>query len=129
MLTLRAHHLLCIQGYRGYGYNQRFTENMTNIIDQLKKNTFIKIRIVAKTDEICLCCPNNISKKLCRHEFKVKSLDKKVVDLLEIDINKIYTYKFILNIIYEKINYKNFENICGTCQWFKYGYCKEGLSL
>ncbi|MFL0197167.1 DUF1284 domain-containing protein [Clostridium sp. WILCCON 0269] len=129
MLTLRAHHLLCIQGYRGYGYNKKFTENMDKIIGQLKKDTSIKIKIAAKTDEICSCCPNNTTKKLCQYEFKVQSLDKKVLDLLEINTNEIYTYKFILNTIYERITYDNFKNICSTCQWFGYGYCKEGLSV
>ncbi|WP_368490594.1 DUF1284 domain-containing protein [Clostridium sp. BJN0013] len=129
MLTLRAHHLLCIQGYRGYGYSTDFTQNMDKIISQLKKDISIKIKVVANADEICFCCPNNTVEKLCHYEFKIKFLDKKVLNLLELNLNQIYTYKYILNTLYKEINFKNFKNICSTCQWFKYGYCKEGLGL
>ena len=30
-IRIRAHHLLCMQGFQGYGYNKTFTENMTHI--------------------------------------------------------------------------------------------------
>ncbi|UZQ50374.1 DUF1284 domain-containing protein [Clostridium kluyveri] len=129
MLTLRAHHLLCIQGYKGYGYSKNFTENMDKIICQLKKDTFTRIKVISGVDEICSCCPNNTEEKLCRYEIKIKSIDKKILNLLDLNLNEIYTYKYILDTIHEKINHKIFENICGTCQWFKYGYCQKGLGL
>ncbi|WP_333861788.1 DUF1284 domain-containing protein [Clostridium sp.] len=129
MLTLRAHHLLCIQGYKGYGYSKNFTANMDKIVYQLKKDTFTKINVTASVDEICSCCPNNTKEKLCQYEIKIKFLDKNTLNLLNLKSNQTYTYEHILNIIHEKINHKNFENICSTCKWFKYGYCQKGLGL
>ena len=41
LITLRGHHLLCIQGYQGYGYSEKFTDNMDNIIEDLIKEGFL----------------------------------------------------------------------------------------
>ncbi|WP_082848531.1 DUF1284 domain-containing protein [Clostridium ljungdahlii] len=127
MLTLRAHHLLCIQGYRGYGYSKNFTKNMNNIVCSLKMDTSIQVKIITKTDIICSCCPNNVTGKSCCYQCKVRYLDKKVLDLLQLEKDKVYYYKDLLNIIHNKITYESFKNICGICQWFHYGYCKKGL--
>ena len=127
MLTLRAHHLLCIQGYRGYGYSKQFTLNMDKVVQMLKSNTSILVKIIAETDDICYCCPNRISEKYCSSQYKVKCLDKKVLELLELDKDKVYCYGDILNIIHKKITYESFKNICSMCKWFNYGYCEEGL--
>ncbi|WP_123053215.1 DUF1284 domain-containing protein [Clostridium sp. JN-1] len=127
MLTLRAHHLLCIQGYRGYGYSKDFTKNMDKIVYSLKKDTSIQVKIIAKTDIICSCCPYNIGGKSCCNQYKVNYLDKEVLDLFQIVKNKVYYYRDLLDIIYKKITYESFKNICSTCQWFHYEYCKKGL--
>ncbi|SHH15297.1 DUF1284 domain-containing protein [Tepidibacter thalassicus] len=126
-LILRAHHLLCIQGYQGKGYNDEFVNNMTKITNTLKNNINTKIKIISKTDFICSKCPNNIGNGLCKSEIKVNSLDTKTIKLLELKENKTYTYKEILNTIKEKLTLEKFEYICKNCEWFKYGYCKKGL--
>lgn len=128
MLTLRAHHLLCIQGYRGYGYSKDFTKNMGKIVYTLKKDPSTQVKIIAKTDILCSCCPHNIDDKSCEHQYKVDHLDKKVLDLFQIEKNKVYYYRDLLDIIRKKITYESFKNICSICQWFNYGYCKEGLT-
>jgi hypothetical protein len=31
VIKLRVHHLLCLQGYQGYGYDECFKKNLENI--------------------------------------------------------------------------------------------------
>ncbi|WP_263641218.1 hypothetical protein [Methanobrevibacter arboriphilus] len=37
VIYLRGHHLLCLQGYQGYGYDDNFKKNIETIISILKK--------------------------------------------------------------------------------------------
>lgn len=37
-IYLRAHHLLCLQGYQGYGYDEKFKKNMDKVFYQLNIN-------------------------------------------------------------------------------------------
>jgi len=41
LIYLRAHHLLCLQGYQGYGYDEKFKKNMNKVFHQLNiKNNY-----------------------------------------------------------------------------------------
>jgi hypothetical protein len=125
MLVLRAHHLLCIQGYVGNGYNREFVYNMNRVIKALKYNPYIKI--IAKTDVICSACPHNTINSLCEDEYKVSYLDNEVLKLLGINSNSVFHYKSILKILKEKLDRENFIRICSNCGWFSQGYCEKGL--
>ena len=56
-LTLRGHHLLCLQGFQGYGYDDKFVKNMS-YINNLRKSENTTVSITNKADDICRCCPN-----------------------------------------------------------------------
>lgn len=125
MLVLRAHHLLCIQGYEGNGYSFEFTKNMDKVVNTLSDNTYIKI--VTAVDDICIKCPHKLNGDTCKSQEKVFELDFKVLNELNLIANRIYLYKDVLNSIKENLSYKKFQEICGSCQWFIYGYCKNGI--
>ena len=65
-IKLRGHHLLCLQGFQGYGYNDSFVKNMT-YINNLRKSENTTITITNKADYICRCCPN-LKNDLCGNE-------------------------------------------------------------
>ncbi|HEX3014471.1 MAG TPA: DUF1284 domain-containing protein [Methanobacterium sp.] len=60
-MKIRAHHLLCMQGFQGYGYSEDFSKNMAEIIEILQNFPKHKIEIIAGTDVICAFCPYNIN--------------------------------------------------------------------
>lgn len=125
MLVLRAHHLLCIQGYEGNGYSSKFTKNMDRVVNTLSDNTYIKI--VTVVDDICEKCPHKLKNDTCKSQEKVFEFDIKVLNELKLISNRTYLYKDILNSIRENLSYEKFQEICGSCQWFHYGYCKSGI--
>lgn len=127
-MKLRAHHILCIQGYIGNGYDENFTNNMDNIVNHLNLNPKSKIIIIDSMDCICSKCPNNINNTHCQTQNKVKTLDSNVINLLNIEKNKPYAYDEILEILTKNLSINKFNNICNTCQWFEYGYCKDAIS-
>lgn len=72
MIKLRPHHGMCINNFRGKGYDLRFTQHMTSIVENLYKDPEQEILIVESTkdDIICSKCPNN-DNDLCKSERKV----------------------------------------------------------
>ena len=81
MINLRGHHLLCLQGFQGYGYNEEFTRNMTIIHEKLM-NDEESIHLVNGLDDLCKYCPN-LNKDICindRENEKILKMDKIVID-------------------------------------------------
>ena len=64
-LILRGHHLLCLQGFQGYGYDENFVKNMAEI-NQSRKLDDTTISITNEADDICKACPN-LKNNLCEN--------------------------------------------------------------
>ena len=126
MLVLRAHHLLCIQGYEGRGYSIHFTNNMDNVVNKLKDDTYIKV--ITRTDDICVACPHDFKNGFCESKEKVFMFDSKVLNELKLIEGRPYLYKDILDNIKENLTYEKFVRICENCEWFSYGYCFSELN-
>lgn len=126
MINLRPHHILCIQGYIGKGYNKEFIKNMDEIVKQLRENSNIFINIIYKEDDICKFCPNRNENNKCKDSYKVKYIDQKVVKYFKLE-EKNYKYIDILNEIKENINMDKMKDICSSCSWYKNNYCKDIL--
>ncbi|KEH91366.1 hypothetical protein Z965_00555 [Clostridium novyi A str. BKT29909] len=127
MLNLRAHHLFCIQGYLGNGYSEKFIKNMDKIVEKLKANPSIILKVINKVDDVCRCCPNKLENNLCESEKKVDNLDLKVLEFLKIEPNREYVYEELVKYIKENLTYDVFYDICKNCGWFNMGYCKSQL--
>ena len=88
-IKLRGHHLLCLQGFQGYGYNDSFVKNMT-YINNLRKSENTTITITNKADDICRCCPN-LKNDLCGNEKQNAEIIKMDNEILsKIDNSKEY---------------------------------------
>ncbi len=120
-ITLRGHHLLCIQGFQGYGYSEDFIENMDNII-HLLESPQQRIRIVAECDDICLSCPymeQNSCVTPSSTDNIIKTMDHAVMDYLNLEEKLDYIYQDLQQQILHEENYNNLKEICGTCSWRK----------
>lgn len=116
-LILRGHHLLCLQGFQGYGYSEDFTKNMTKIND-LRKLGETTISITDYADDICKYCPN-LKDNQCmdeNHNARIVEMDGNVLD--KIDKNKEYNSLDLFEKIGEIFTTKkSVENICFNCIW------------
>jgi hypothetical protein len=76
-IRIRAHLLLCIQGFHGYGYTTEFVSHMARVISFLKSDPYYKLQIVVKTDELCSRCSYNVDGR-CMKEFtdKINKVDR-----------------------------------------------------
>ena len=65
-MELRAHNLLCIQGFVGKGYSPEFVANMTRVIESLGNDA--PVTVTASPDVLCSACPN-LTDAGCVHAF------------------------------------------------------------
>ena len=106
---LRPHHVLCINFYVGKGYSKEFTENMSQIIENLQKNPLIEI--TTGHDVICSKCPCGDC------TGKAESYDRKVIAIAVIS-GKMH-WKDLQKTVREKIiDTGRLHEVCGDCQWF-----------
>lgn len=119
-MKIRAHHLLCMQGFQGYGYSDEFSQNMSEIIHHLKSNPQQKIKIIGKNDVICSGCPHNKNEK-CKNitfNWMIKKMDKRVLKKLGIDNDTEISVSKVISLT-KKIfkTHKDIQSICGNCNW------------
>lgn len=118
-LKIRAHHLLCIQGFQGYGYSHNFVANMTEVIKKVT-DTNLEVEIIAECDVICSCCPYN-RKGMCQtydSAWKVKSMDVHVLEKLGLKEGTKGRIKDILYLVNTRLrNISDIQEICGDCDW------------
>ena len=128
-MKLRAHHLICILGFRGLGYSKEYVDNMTKIVEQLQPST--SIEICTKPDDICAPCPF-LGKKGCQErgpesENEVRNRDLAVMSRLNIVAGDRVTWADVKERIRRSISPEDLVDICQDCQWLGQGYCVEGL--
>ncbi len=120
-IRIRAHHLLCIQGFQGKGYSAQFVENMRQKIDFLNNNpSSKKIQVIDEGDDICASCPHleeNICSESSSAENRIKSMDIMTMNVLGLECGQEYLFEDILGRIREKISLSNLNKICGPCSW------------
>ena len=124
MLTIRAHHLLCVLGFRGYGYSEDFIENLTKISKEVKKKSTV-IKIISQKDDVCKYCPNSATK--CKEDIEPKSIDELVLLKLKIRSGSVLKSEAIYAKVIKNIEVNDLDNICSSCTWLEKGWCKQGL--
>lgn len=117
MLLIRGHHLFCIQGYQGYGYDKSFSENMDYIHKVISdENTCIKICDYA--DDICKKCPNLKNNFCidCDNNRHIVDMDRKVLDKLNTD-EKVFKSVDLFGFLNNVLSKEDIFDVCGDCMW------------
>lgn len=120
-IKIRAHHLLCLQGYQGYGYNSRFTVNLEKVAALINRTSDLEVKIVTDSDLICDYCPHNGilgCRKDQNSSSKIKAMDTKVLEKLDLKEGgsaKIQNIIALTNVKFK--TYFDIQPICGNCQW------------
>lgn len=130
-MLIRGHHLLCIQGFRGLGYNDEFVSKMKMVTGTLAGNHDQIIQVVAEPDIICQACPHNKEgcQKNCSQDDHISLRDKKILARLGLAEYDRKTYGEILNLIKERIPVQDLATLCHSCPWISLGYCSQGIAL
>ena len=116
-LTLRGHHLLCLKGFQGYGYDAIFVENMNEVNSKRKLHT-TTVTITNEADDLCKYCPN-LKNNLCEnksHNERIVRMDEEVIKKLDPsnEYNSVELFEEIDKIFNTK---ESVSKICFNCIW------------
>ena len=127
-VILRAHHLLCLRGFVGMGYNEDFVQNMTQIKERLEGGE--DVVIVDACDDICGSCPN-IKNEVCQisgasSEEEMQRMDRAIIELADIRAGEecvgdaVYEYSELRQIVDANIPPQGMKAVCGECRWLEH---------
>jgi hypothetical protein len=128
-MKLRAHNLLCIQGFVGKGYDAAFVANMTRVVESLEDAT--PVTVVAAPDALCGACPHARESGCTLHgegtETGIVLQDRDVLARLGIAEGDTLEWAGIVGRIARSVAPEDLDSICGACPWLPLGHCAEGL--
>ena len=127
-LVLRGHHLLCLKGFQGYGYDENFTKNMIEVNSKRKHPETI-VTLTSSPDDICSACPN-LKNGICEDEAKnenIISMDNAVLNKMDM------TREYSSVELFEKIDEifsteESVREICFNCMWHEKCLFYQNLS-
>jgi uncharacterized protein len=117
-IRIRAHHLLCMQGFQGLGYSQEFTENMAQIIEQIIKNPSSFIKVTSEADSICECCPHNFQ-GICNKEStsnNIKTVDSIILEKLDLEEGSVISWPSVTSLTMN-LSRNTVQKLCENCSW------------
>lgn len=126
ILNLRAHHLLCLPGYEGKGYDGAHKTSWDTVSERLKEHPDTFVRIVDGKDDLCKNCPNakGVNGIKCNAGF-LSTLDDKVKDMLFLKTGLVLTWNQLMERVYAIMNKDNHKELCGNCEWRRAGLCED----
>jgi len=139
-ITIRAHNLICLQGFEGKGYSPEFIELMDRIHRYLSNNRGARVIVTNRPDNFCHSCPH-LDGETCmgmpshsRSEIgdlpdSATLMDNRVFEILEITPEAVYVWGEILNKIEQNLLPVHMDYICGTCEWRESSHCERTFRL
>ncbi len=131
VIELRAHHLLCILGFRGLGYSEEFVANLKKIITVFRVDGNREVRLIHWCDDVCKYCLHNIEgrcqKKNGFAENSPTMMDLNLFEKLGISSGTVVQFNRVMALIKERIDLNFMKSICRDCEWKNLGYCEDGL--
>jgi hypothetical protein len=121
VVKIRGHHLLCFQGFQGYGYDQNFVDGLWQLVNEYQKNPNLYFETTLDTDVICAPCPHR-DDLLCRKspdaDLHMKAIDQTVLDKLNLPVGHTAKAHDLMAHVNETLKTRaSVADVCGTCPW------------
>jgi len=68
MIRLRGHHLLCLQGFQGLGYDDRSVARLHELYGAIEADPSTPVEVVEGPDAMCEPCPHLSGETCVRKE-------------------------------------------------------------
>jgi len=122
-VPLRAHHLLCVFGFRGAGYDRAHAEGIGAVIRQLQAPG-ARVTLVAGVDAICAACPTREEAR-CRED---SARDRAVREALGLAVGHEEDAAELFTRVARQLSPEDLAALCAGCPWYAWGVCAEGLA-
>ncbi len=129
-MKLRGHHLLCIFGWKGHGYDERFSREMDGVVSDFRDG-IEEATVITSSDRLCEACPHlkdtSCFKNDNSNEDKIKAHDERVLGFFGLQVGNKLTSHLLKQLISKSQPHEQLDEICAGCSWLKEDYCYEGL--
>jgi hypothetical protein len=130
-IPIRAHSLLCLQGFRGRGYSEAFIAEMSAVHSAVAADPDTPVRVLTTPDRLCASCPN-LKSGGCTlggpdHEAHMRAQDEDVLRRLWLTPGDVLPWHRVLERIARSVRGDDLPAICTTCPWLSLGWCAEGI--
>ncbi|HEX9744515.1 MAG TPA: DUF1284 domain-containing protein [bacterium] len=137
-IIIRAHTLLCLQGYQGEGYSPEFVTEMNRVSAVLRSNPSRNVKIIIGADNFCNVCPHHYKGRCIADDpdnvaimmdspDKMIEMDKRVLKWLGFPENIVVQWRMIVERISETVDSSSMDWLCQDCSWRKYPFCSNAL--
>lgn len=122
MIAIRAHQLLCLQGFQGKGYSEAFTLNMQVLFNKLRLAPETLVLLTLEPSDLCSACPN-LQNSLCAKdadaEQRMRTRDLSTLRKLKINHHsRALPFSTLLNTCSESFKRtSDLIDTCFDCQW------------
>jgi len=130
-VPLRAHNLLCLQGFRGEGYSEGFIAHMSGVHERLRADPSTRLRLLDAPDTLCDHCPHLLAGGCTLggsdHEAHMQAQDREVLRRLGLEAGVVVTWREVLERVAQRVAGRDLPALCTTCPWLPLGWCARGL--
>jgi hypothetical protein len=125
MIRLRGHHLLCLLGYRGMGYSESYTKNMTRVHSRLRQHPETPVTLVSGPDDLCAYFPPD--QPYHCEDPNVHQRDAAVLDRMGLTPGTTLSWRELQGRLAASFVPSDIPHLCSTCPWLPYGVCEDGV--
>lgn len=124
--------MLCIQGFRGYGYSKGFVGGMRAVVNRLKEEPDVLVTVIDRRDQICHPCPH-LGDEGCLRDGEVSEEsrvvhDRRVLSWLGLEVGQKVSWSDVLELIASRVSPDDLAHLCQKCRWMPEGYCRDGIA-
>lgn len=129
-IRLRAHNLLCLQGWEGMGYSPAFTANMDTIHAHLFTHPESEVTLIVGADSLCSACPL-LEDQVCHHDRHdggwISQHDLRTLTHTGLVAGETYPWQTIERAIADAFTGADIATFCARCRWQPLGVCAAGI--
>ncbi len=116
--------MFCTTLFSGSGYDEPFTENMTQLIEYMQKGG--RFRLVEGHDDICRYCPNRESEGCALGTENVADRDRAALEVTGFTPGRELGRTELLERL-GQLKEEDFRYVCKDCRWQEEGLCSYAL--
>jgi uncharacterized protein len=128
VVELSAHHALCVHGFRGMGYSAGFVASLSGIVDRLRDEPGVRVRVRIGSDAVCRACPSLSVGGCMRYGQSVVRQDARVAEVLGVSQGEEMPWDELRARVRANVAPDDLRDLCGGCPWLEYGVCAEGIA-
>ena len=125
MIRLRGHHLVCLNFYRGEGYNREFVANLEDVMRRARSGE--AILVVSGADDICSACPALRGDECVSApgaDAEIRKMDARALDFLGIKTGSSVCWEEVARLVL-KAPAAWLSSFCEGCAWWEACYPKK----